>query len=153
MTNINIYVIFALFIVSVFYIRHSYHIGFKKAFRIFLSIAIPIVLAGTSVRIGRIFLTDSMNVTYYIACIGTVLFYLVLYPILLKEESDRYRRITRDSRILGALISAATIWMFCSYLMFFVRLALPGVFSSLNQHFTALILMPVNIIWLFPYHY
>ncbi len=135
-----------LIIVSLLYIRYSYNIGTKKSFRKFLSVAIPIVLAGTGVRIGRLILSDSMMIIFYIAGIGTLLFYAVLRPILQKHESDRYRRITKNSRIFAGFISIFTIWMLLSFLLFFTNMLIPNKID-LPVQVQNILLMPMRILW------
>lgn len=134
-------------IISILYLRSMYHIGTKKAFRKCLSILIPLALSGIATRIGHLILHDFILLSYYIAGLGTLIFYIILTPIFQKDESDRYSKITKNSRLFAVIVGIITIWLFLSLSVFFINLAEQNI---LPKQFLNIILLPIRILWLFP---
>ncbi len=131
-----------------FFLRRMYVAGTKKALKIFVSILVCILLAGTATRVGRIVLPESLTVSYYIAGVGALLFYFILSPIIQREVSDRYRRISKESRAFAVLIGCGSIILVVSIVMFFVQMF---VDVSIPSDVLRVILLPIRFLWLFPY--
>lgn len=143
-----LWVIYSVGIVtSILYLRLIYVSGTKKAFKRCLSILVPILLSGTATRIGALILPDFILLSYYIAGVGTLIFYTILAPIFQKNESDRYRRISKESKILAVAIGMINIWLFLSFAFFFINLL---NYSIASQKILDIILVPIRILWLFP---
>lgn len=138
---------FIVFVCSIFYLKAMYNVGAQKAFQKCLSIVVPVLLSGTATRIGHLILPNFLLISYYIAGIGTLIFYIVLRPILQKDKSDRYRRITKNSRILAMFIGLVIIWLVVSVFTFFFNLLAPNMFP---QKVLDIILLPIYIFWFFP---
>ncbi|MGL4676712.1 MAG: hypothetical protein ACRCWI_03490 [Brevinema sp.] len=145
--NTYLWLIAGITICLIFFWK-SYSLGTKKSFQNFLSLLIPIILSGTATRISRMILPNFVNISYYIAGMGTLLFYIVLAPILTKEKPDRYRKITKISRWFAGIIGVATAGLFLSFICFFINLFVP---TLLPNQFVSLLTMPIKFLWLFPY--
>jgi len=133
-------------------IKNAYHSGFQKSIKNLLSLLIPIILSGTAIRIGRILLPDSINISYYITGIGMILFYIVLSPIIKKVASDRYRKLSKRSRLFGACIGILQCWLFISFILFFVNLIFYQNIPALKEydHIISILILPIRFFWFFP---
>lgn len=137
---------FCLFVII---LRMSYTYGIKKSFQHLLSILIPIILSGTAIRIGEILLPESIVVSYYIAATATVFFYIILFPIITKEEKDRYRKISKQSRYFSLIIGLFYFWLISSFGVFFINILLPNLFSQ-YQDLIFYLILPIRLFWFFP---
>lgn len=131
------------------FIYLAYRSGSKRAFKNFLAILIPLIFAGTAVRIGDILLPQSTKLSLYIAGIGTLLFYSILSPILRKENSDRYRRISKKSQNFACIIGFFEAWLVISFIIFFLNQFYPSILSNFNK-FIYIFTLPIRFIWFFP---
>lgn len=141
-----------IIILLLLFIRNSYYLGFEKSMKNLLSLLVPIILSGTAIRIGRILLPDSINISYYITGIGMILFYLVLAPIIKKVTSDRYKKVSKKSRIYGAFIGILHCWLFISFILFFINLIFYKNIPVLQKydHIISILTLPIQFFWNFP---
>ena len=150
--NSFIFIAIIIIILLLLSIRNAYHLGFERSIKNLLSLLIPIILSGTAIRIGRILLPDSLNISYYIAGIGMILFYIVLSPIIKKVTSDRYRKVSKQSRIFGIFIGILQFWLFISFVLFFINL----FFNQNNpilkeyEYIISILTLPIRFFWFFP---
>ena len=150
--NSFIFIAIIIILLLLLSIRNAYHLGFQGSIKNLLSLLIPIILSGTAIRIGRILLPDSLNISYYIAGIGMILFYIVLSPIIKKVTSDRYRKVSKQSRIFGIFIGILQFWLFISFLLFFINL----FFNQNNpilkeyEYIISILTLPIRFFWFFP---
>ena len=150
--NSFIFITIIIILLLLLSIRNAYHLGFQGSIKNLLSLLIPIILSGTAIRIGRILLPDSLNISYYIAGIGMILFYIVLSPIIKKVTSDRYRKVSKQSRIFGIFIGILQFWLFISFLLFFINL----FFNQNNpilkeyEYIISILTLPIRFFWFFP---
>ncbi|MDK2818469.1 MAG: hypothetical protein KFW21_03350 [Spirochaetota bacterium] len=141
-----------IIILLLLFIKNSYYLGFEKSIKNLLSLLVPIILSGTAIRIGRILLPDSINISYYITGIGMILFYLVLAPIITKVTSDRYRKVSKKSRIYGACVGILQCWLFISFILFFINLIFYKNIPVLQKydHIISILTLPIQFFWNFP---
>ena len=150
--NSFIFIAIIIILLLLLSIRNAYHLGFQGSIKNLLSLLIPIILSGTAIRIGRILLPDSLNISYYIAGIGMILFYIVLSPIIKKVTSDRYRKVSKQSRIFGIFIGILQFWLFISFVLFFINL----FFNQNNpilkeyEYIISILTLPIRFFWFFP---
>ncbi len=150
--NSFIFIAIIIILLLLLSIKNAYHLGFQGSIKNLLSLLIPIILSGTAIRIGRILLPDSLNISYYIAGIGMILFYIVLSPIIKKVTSDRYRKVSRQSRIFGIFIGILQFWLFISFVLFFINL----FFNQNNpilkeyEYIISILTLPIRFFWFFP---
>ena len=150
--NTFIFITIIIIILMFFFIKNAYNLGFKRSIKNLLSLLIPIILSGTAIRIGKILLPDSINISYYITGIGTILFYLVLSPIIKKVASDRYKKLATDSRIKGVFVGVLQCWLLISFILFFVNLIFYQKIPALREydHIITILTLPVRFFWFFP---
>ena len=150
--NSFIFITIIIILLLLLSIRNAYHLGFQGSIKNLLSLLIPIILSGTAIRIGRILLPDSLNISYYIAGIGMILFYIVLSPIIKKVTSDRYKKVSKQSRIFGVFIGILQFWLFISFVLFFINL----FFNQNNpilreyEYIISILTLPIRFFWFFP---
>ena len=150
--NSFIFITIIIILLLLLSIRNAYHLGFQGSIKNLLSLLIPIILSGTAIRIGRILLPDSLNISYYIAGIGMILFYIVLSPIIKKVTSDRYKKVSKQSRIFGVFIGILQFWLFISFVLFFINL----FFNQNNpilreyEYVISILTLPIRFFWFFP---
>ena len=150
--NIFISITVIIIILLFLFIKNAYHLGFQRSVKNLLSLLIPIILSGTAIRIGRILLPDSINISYYITGIGMILFYIVLSPIIRKVASDRYRKVSKQSRLFGVCIGILQCWLLVSFILFFINLIFYQNTQALKTYdqIISILMLPVHFFWFFP---
>ncbi len=150
--NNFIFITIIIIILLFFSIKNAYHVGFQRSIKNLLSLLIPIILSGTAIRIGRILLPNSINISYYITGIGMILFYIVLSPIIKKVASDRYRKVSKLSRLFGACIGILQCWLLISFILFFINLMFYQSFPVLRSYnyIISILTLPIRFFWFFP---
>ena len=138
--------IFALFLMMAL---SAYKIGTQKTFKRLLSISVPLVLAGTGVRIGHIVLPNDILISYYIAGIGSILFYFILKPLFIKNESDRYRRISKQSRVFALFLALIEVWLIVAFILFFFHILYTQELSGI-KFLKEIFIFPIKFLWFFP---
>jgi len=146
----NLYLISLVtcFIIFYIFIYKAYQVGTKQTFKRFLAILIPLVFAGTAVRIGYILLPKSNQLSFYIAGIGTLLFYSILSPVLRRINPDRYRKISKNSRLLACIIGVFEAWLVISFIVFFLNQFYPNYTENYKQLIN-IFTLPIRFIWFF----
>lgn len=150
----NSFIFIAVIIIILLFlsIKSAYHLGFQGSIKNLLSLLIPIILSGTAIRIGRILLPDSINISYYIAGVGMIIFYIVLSPIIKKVASDRYRKVSRQSHIFGMFVGVLQFWLFISFVLFFINLFFYQNIPTLKEYdyIISILILPIRFFWFFP---
>ena len=150
--NSFIFIAIIIIILMFFFIKNAYNLGFKRSIKNLLSLLIPIILSGTAIRIGRILLPDSINISYYIAGVGMILFYIVLSPIIKKVPSDRYKKLATQSRLQGVCVGILQCWLLISFILFFINLffyqsaPIPRPYDQIMS----ILILPIRFFWFFP---
>ena len=150
--NNFIFIAIIIIILLLLSIKNSYHLGFERSIKNLLSLLIPIILSGSAIRIGRILLPDSLNISYYIAGIGMIIFYIVLSPIIKKVASDRYRKVSKQSHIFGVCVGILQFWLFISFVLFFINLFFNHNNPILREYeyIISILTLPIQFFWFFP---
>ena len=150
--NSFICIIVIILILLLLSIKNAYHLGFQGSIKNLLSLLIPIILSGTAIRIGRILLPESINISYYIAGIGMILFYIVLSPIIKKVPSDRYKKLSKRSRLFGVCVGILQSWLFISFVLFFINLFFYQNIPALKEYdyIISILTLPIRFFWFFP---
>ncbi|MGL4562119.1 MAG: hypothetical protein ACRCV0_07540 [Brevinema sp.] len=130
-------------------LKSAYLNGLSHSFRKLINILIPFILGGITARIGRNLLPNSVNLVYYMSGIGTLLFYMILHPIINKVHSYRYKKISRYSRQLACLVSLINVWILLSFIFFFIHKIFVNIFNT-DGIWISILNIPLNIFWLFP---
>ncbi|MGL4394874.1 MAG: hypothetical protein ACRCS8_06600 [Brevinema sp.] len=143
----NTYVIIGLMILYVlFSMNLAYSKGLSYSFRKFLNIIIPFILGAITYRIALMVLPQSIELAQIIAGIGTLVFYIIIYPIINKEMSDRYRKISKGSRQLACLLTIFNCWVALSIILFFIfKLNLSG--PRFSSDIVRVLLLPIRLFW------
>lgn len=143
----------SLFVLSILFsvfITRAYYQGTQKVVKRLVLLLLSLILAGTAIRLGYILLPQSTQISYYIACIGTILFYIILTPIFKRQSYDRYQRISKTSRIFACFVALIEAWFFISYIVFFWDLFYPINNSPALDKLVDIFLLPIRFIWFFP---
>lgn len=126
-------------------LRNAYSVGLAQTSRQFINILIPFIMGGITVRMGE-YLLPNPQIVHYIAGIGTIIFYIILYPIINKKYSDRYEKISKESRKLACFVAILKVWIFSSLILFFIS-KLATVHYTQIKEVINLILIPLKLIW------
>lgn len=147
----NFYLLFisSAFLLCIFILVFFYKIGTKRSFQYLLSFLIPASLGGTAIHIGHFVLSNFRDITYYIAGITTIIFYLILSPVLLKTNSDRYSKISKLSKLFGCAIMLIYFWSIVSFGCFFVNMIYEKKLQPYQQ-IIQVITIPICLIWILP---
>lgn len=138
-----------IIVILLIFMYVAYCQGTKKTFKRLLSFLIPIILSSIALQVRNVLLSDKSIISYYIAGIGTLLFYIVLTPSIMKEKSDRYKKISKYSQIFACFLAILQVWGFCSFIFFFIDLVYTKPLNEIKpliDFFT----IPIKFLWLFP---
>ena len=116
--------------------------GFIRALYSLLRYAVPMLLSGIIVKIAQ--LISKVNlISYIIGGIGTIIFALVLWNVILSPEKNKKMGII--NYFLGFLIGVAEGWLIIGFLVLYIDFfKIIDVRSIISESFFQAIVTPVR---------
>ncbi|OHD54882.1 MAG: hypothetical protein A2Y33_16040 [Spirochaetes bacterium GWF1_51_8] len=114
-----LYVLFIVLFVGVltFFAYLDTRNGIRRALPLLFRVAVPMLLAGIIGKIPQLIgITEKGSiVSYIIAGIGAVIFYIVLIKVFKKEDEDKYRKLNIVDYFLGFLAGVIRGWLYFGF--------------------------------------
>ncbi|MGL4367387.1 MAG: hypothetical protein ACRCTQ_03810 [Brevinemataceae bacterium] len=122
----------------------SYTVGLNRTVKRLLTLLSAFVISGLVTYISQLILNKDSIISNITACIGTVLLYIIFFPILNKFDSNRYQKISKNSRIVAGMIGIIESWCIISFVTFFINIFIPVSKTTLLEQ---VLLIPINFFW------